>query len=895
MHGLHWIVRERVLISDDIEKRFIFQPFKAGMFLLMLLMFATPALAQDGATLTVTALTDTLVCGNTRDVTFGYAPDGPSTPGMRGYSVNIVAPVNLTFAAADVTVFSPLVGVNDTHFITENGPGDVTVDFTFLATGAVLDQTADLFTITMSGIGTGTAIVGVNSQVFRDLGNQTITVDASATAQFEQICDAPSIPTLDPEPAFTGGTVNQISWSDEGTGVPLKYLAQVSTSPAFTTLKDNSGWISALTFTFTNLADGVTYYYRVKAGIATDTAVNSDYSATEISVQDSSPPITTAGPLDPAVFVVGFQVPFQATDAVSGIDQVELFWRYQGGAWSSYGSFAASPVPFAALSGDGLYEFYTRGTDVAGNVEAVPAGPQAATTLDTSQPFGFFDANGGAVATNDPNVTLDITVVRATEMRFSNDNATWPEGWVPLAASHPWTIPAVEANQTIYGEFRDGVGGLLATTDDIIYDITAPGVATAVTAAVGHETVTVSWTPPADTDYGYGEVWRGVLHDGADNSAYPNYAGATIPTPPTDRAAAVASTEWILAGVSGPGESVFSDPISARGVYYYEVFAFDQGDNFSGPAGDLPRSTNYVLADVIQPYDGVVAVHDLTLLGANFGLVDTDPGFNAEVDYGPTDDATGTGIPEPDGAINFEDEMIAALNFGTGAKSGAVTSDKPVSLAWRPSGPATWTLALVSPHPGLKGVRLASALPLGVVPTVTAGAGATGGGNPHLLLNDARRGLDAGLVTLGSSSGFATGDLLTVVLPVGADSDLLAGDRVTIELRDRSNRNLAFSLQEKAGEQIPAAFALDGIFPNPFNPSTTIGFSLPVGAHVSLEIFGLDGRRVAVLADETFEAGRHERTWLGRDDGGRQVASGVYFARLRAGAFSQVLKMTLMK
>ena len=56
-----------------------------------------------------------------------------------------------------------------------------------------------------------------------------------------------------------------------------------------------------------------------------------------------------------------------------------------------------------------------------------------------------------------------------------------------------------------------------------------------------------------------------------------------------------------------------------------------------------------------------------------------------------------------------------------------------------------------------------------------------------------------------------------------------------------------------------------------------------------------DGRRVAVLVNETMAGGPHEVAWLGRDDTGRPVASGVYFSRLLAGPHSQVKKMTLMK
>jgi subtilisin family serine protease len=83
--------------------------------------------------------------------------------------------------------------------------------------------------------------------------------------------------------------------------------------------------------------------------------------------------------------------------------------------------------------------------------------------------------------------------------------------------------------------------------------------------------------------------------------------------------------------------------------------------------------------------------------------------------------------------------------------------------------------------------------------------------------------------------------------------------------------------------------------PNPFNPSTTIAFSLPRASDVELAVYTLDGRRVAVLVDGTLPAGPHTATWTGRDDGGRQVASGTYFYRLTTGEETLTRRMVLLK
>ncbi len=83
--------------------------------------------------------------------------------------------------------------------------------------------------------------------------------------------------------------------------------------------------------------------------------------------------------------------------------------------------------------------------------------------------------------------------------------------------------------------------------------------------------------------------------------------------------------------------------------------------------------------------------------------------------------------------------------------------------------------------------------------------------------------------------------------------------------------------------------------PNPFNPSTTIAFSLPRAGDVELAVYTLDGRRVAVLVDGTLPAGPHAATWTGRDDGGRQVASGTYFYRLTTDEQTLTRRMVLVK
>ena len=96
---------------------------------------------------------------------------------------------------------------------------------------------------------------------------------------------------------------------------------------------------------------------------------------------------------------------------------------------------------------------------------------------------------------------------------------------------------------------------------------------------------------------------------------------------------------------------------------------------------------------------------------------------------------------------------------------------------------------------------------------------------------------------------------------------------------------------------LPKAFSLGQNTPNPFNPATTISYTVPEGntAKVTLALYDLRGRLVRTLVDEVREAGAYNVFWDGRDDSGRQVPSGIYFYRMKAGDFNRTRKMILLK
>ena len=100
------------------------------------------------------------------------------------------------------------------------------------------------------------------------------------------------------------------------------------------------------------------------------------------------------------------------------------------------------------------------------------------------------------------------------------------------------------------------------------------------------------------------------------------------------------------------------------------------------------------------------------------------------------------------------------------------------------------------------------------------------------------------------------------------------------------------------GQALPAdVVRLDANFPNPFNPETRVSFRIggEKSRRTRLEVYDVQGRLRRVLLDEKLEPGAYLRSWDGRDEGGRPVASGLYFARLRVGERVETRKMTLLK
>jgi len=100
---------------------------------------------------------------------------------------------------------------------------------------------------------------------------------------------------------------------------------------------------------------------------------------------------------------------------------------------------------------------------------------------------------------------------------------------------------------------------------------------------------------------------------------------------------------------------------------------------------------------------------------------------------------------------------------------------------------------------------------------------------------------------------------------------------------------------ETGDRERPSEFDLSQNYPNPFNPSTKIEFTLARSGFVTLQIYDTLGRKVRTLVSEELSSGYKSVIWDGKNEDGKDVASGVYFYQLKVGDFSQPKKMLLLK
>jgi len=140
----------------------------------------------------------------------------------------------------------------------------------------------------------------------------------------------------------------------------------------------------------------------------------------------------------------------------------------------------------------------------------------------------------------------------------------------------------------------------------------------------------------------------------------------------------------------------------------------------------------------------------------------------------------------------------------------------------------------------------------------------------------------------GAESGVGSGPVLELVFDA-SDEALLHSLRLD---RVRLNEGM---IPVRIAAEVPKAYRLAQNCPNPFNPETVIRYDLPEAGSVRLTVYALTGQVVRRLVDGDRSAGRYSVVWDGRDEDGRDVASGVYLYRMVAGEYRGARKLVLVR
>jgi hypothetical protein len=144
------------------------------------------------------------------------------------------------------------------------------------------------------------------------------------------------------------------------------------------------------------------------------------------------------------------------------------------------------------------------------------------------------------------------------------------------------------------------------------------------------------------------------------------------------------------------------------------------------------------------------------------------------------------------------------------------------------------------------------------------------------------------------TSWFRGGTALAVEdLDLDGDEDIIAGASIGWLFWWENILGEVVAISEVSAAR-PSNFHLHN-YPNPFNPSSTIQYDLPYSSYVSLAVYDIVGRLVAILEDKFLEPGQHQVQWDGHDQYGKALPSGIYIARLATAEYSTSIRMILMK
>jgi hypothetical protein len=129
---------------------------------------------------------------------------------------------------------------------------------------------------------------------------------------------------------------------------------------------------------------------------------------------------------------------------------------------------------------------------------------------------------------------------------------------------------------------------------------------------------------------------------------------------------------------------------------------------------------------------------------------------------------------------------------------------------------------------------------------------------------------------------------------LAGNTDFCHIDEVVVSGTSGSPKTIGTTENITAAVFIPETCTLSS-YPNPFNSSTNIRYTLPTDNHVKLEIFDLSGRKITQLFNGYQAAGEYNFNWVAKDVTGNELTTGIYFVKVYAGKFHKTVKMMYVR
>ena len=828
-----------------------------------------------------------------------------ATP-VLGFSVSFALSPELALCSGDsgISEGTFLSGSGSTSFhVLDNGDGSYTVDGVVLGSGCgPTALSGTLFTVPVRGaVLEGSGTITITDVKLRDCVNAPLFAVAGTPIAVPIDRIAPAVSLLLPNGGehWTVGTTHAITWSAaDDAGVPAVDLAYstdsgVSYPNVIASSLANSGTFDWQVPNTPGTAVRVRATAHDANGNPAADASDSDFEIREVNVA----PVIAA--IDDRNVDEGQELSFTVAAADSNQPPQSLMFslvdpRPSGTQIDSLtGVFTWTPTEAQGPGDDSVTvrvvdngepplaaqrSFVVHVAEV--NLPPVLSGVPASATIPENVAYGF-------VATgSDPDLP-------AQWLRFSLSGA--PSGAsIDSGGTFSWT-PTEDQGPGVYAfavRLSDGIdsteAAITLTVTEVavsaITDLTATPVKTG-NDADGTTRIHLAWTETASGTSV--EVYR------APFGGYPRYdddGGAVPPVPSYPP-----GPPWVLTAVNAPGTT---DEPATRDFYYYVAFVRGIGENVSVASNRTLGTLNYALGDfsnAVTPGTGDNAVNtaDLSLLGAHYGLYGAAVAPFGYLDVGPTTNYSVDARPTTDQAIDFEDLVLLALNYGaahapeSAARTPGSTPDGDidalsVEASHEVTAGATVPATISFRGSGLvQGISVELAWDPAVVRPVAASAGALTEQSDGLLLSPGPGAFDMALLGARAQGLSGEGVIATVTFEA-----ISAGDPririATVRARDAGNRDVEVSYLLPVAVPVVTRTALAPAVPNPFRDMTAIAFGLATRGPVEVAVYSVDGRRVRTLLRESREAGEYRLVWDGRNDQGSAVSPGVYFVRMAA-------------